>query len=409
MNPPPLRMVPGLIACLLIGGTAPAETSYDTIELIPEDRAGWTATNLFAPITGLFMGGPGYWYSDRKIRVETTPPGAALDLFYVRRNFQKGYEQADAPVEIILPPRIEAGSRDSITVRAFMDGYQQKEVSVRLRSKTEDLLIELQPLANSLVTVTHLYFAGRSSISFLTKEALTFRIQDRGKEYAVVLLETGGTPDANAAMGGVADALVASLRPQQLGEDLVVQVGLTNEAGGKLDVRQRQEYDPIRRLHSFTLDVSPEGGAATSVQRARAALERVQTRDVTGCAVLFDDALREQLDFSQLARALAPQGSFQDPYLRAALKRLGEVSPGGEVTLIDGTKYRTSIPLELSAASSQAAEVRGYLAMLRSFVAQLEAEPYRRSTLRGLVAPELVPADWDRMIEKAEAEEAACS
>ena len=105
MNVPLLRIVPGLIASLLISGIARAETSYDTIELIPEDRAGWTVTNLFAPITGLFMGGPGYWYSDRKIRVETTPPGAALDLFYVRRNFQKGYEQADAPVEILLPPR----------------------------------------------------------------------------------------------------------------------------------------------------------------------------------------------------------------------------------------------------------------------------------------------------------------
>ena len=386
-----------------------SETSFDSVELIPEDRAGWTVTSLFAPISGLFLGGPGYWYSERKVRVETTPPGAVLDLFYVRRNFQKGYEQADAPVEVILPARIEAGSRDSLTVRAFMDGYQQKEVSFPIRSRTEELMIELEPLANSLVAVTHLYFAGRSSISFLTKEALTFRIQDRGKEYAVVLIETAGSSDAKAAMQGVTDSLVASLQPQQLGEDLVIKVGLTDSAGGNLDVRQRQAYDAIRRLHSFTLDVSPEGGAASSVRRARAALARVQTSDVAGCAERFDAELRSQLDPSALARALTPVGSFQDPYLRAALKRQGELSSDGSVRLVDGTKYDTSIPLELSAASSQSAEVIGYLAMLRSFVAELEAAPYRSSTLRGLVAPEVVPSDWERMLERSRAAEASCS
>jgi hypothetical protein len=399
-----------LAAILAAGGSRASDSASDveTIELIPEDRAGWTATNLFAPITGLFLGGPGYWYSPRKVKIETTPPGAALDLFYVRRNFQKGYEQADAPVEVLLPSRVEAGPRDSLTVRAFLDGYQQKEVSVRVRSRTESLLIELEPLANSLVAVTHLYFAGRSSLSFLTKEALTFRIQDRGSEYSLVLLETGFGPEAGAAMGSVHDALVASLRPQQLGEDLVVQVGLTEAAEGELEVRQRQAYDPIRRLHSFTLDISPRDGAGSSVQRARRALARIEPSDVNGCAQRFDAELREQLDASALARALTPHGSFQDPYLRAALKRLGELSPGGQVTLVDGTKYRTSIPLELSAASSQAGDVLGYLAMLRSFVTELEAAPYRRATLRGLVAPEVGHEEWERMIDRSEAAEQRC-
>lgn len=402
-------LIPVLVCALLAAPVRAVEPTFETIELIPEDRAGWSATNLLAPITGLFMGGPGYWYSKRTIRVETTPPGAALDLFYVRRNFQKGYEQADSPVEIVLPSRIEAGPRDSLTVRAFMDGYQQQEVSVRVRSRTDDLLIELEPLANSLVAVTHLYFAGRSSLSFLTKEALTFRVQDRGRDYALVLLETGGTPEANAAMRGVTDALISSLRPQQLGEDLMITLALTEEAEGDIDVRQRQDYDQIRRLHSFTLDVSPPGGAATSVQRARAALARIQSSAVTGCAKRFDQELRAQLDPSALARALTPQGSFQDPYLRAALKRLGELSPNGQVMLLDGTVYDTSIPIELSAASSQAAEVRGYLAMLRSFVAELEAEPFRRATLRGLVAPEVGPEAWDGMIDGAEAARRACT
>ena len=86
-----------LLAALLLAGAARAET----VALIPDKRASWGPTNLFAPITGLFLGGPGYWYSQREIAIDTTPPGAVLDLFYVRRNFQKAYEQADAPVTVI--------------------------------------------------------------------------------------------------------------------------------------------------------------------------------------------------------------------------------------------------------------------------------------------------------------------
>jgi hypothetical protein len=397
-----------LLVALLAAGMAWAE-ELETVELIPDDRAGWTARNLVAPFSGLLRGDPGYWYETRKIEVRTTPPGAALDLFYVRRNFQKGYEQADAPALLVLPSRIEAGSCDSVTIRAFMDGYRQKEVNVKVRSGEERIVIDLEPLANSLVAVTHLYLAGRASLSFLTKEALTFRVQEREQGYAVVLLQTGSTPEAVGGMKGVHDALVASLRAQQLGEDLVVRVGLTDRArDAEVDLRSRQDHDPVRRLHSFSLDVVSKDGGATSVQRARAALARVEPRHVSGCAARFDGALREQLEPSALARALAPQGAFTDPYLRAAMKRLGEVSPGGAVVLTDGTTYRTSIPLELVAAASQAADAMGYLALLRCFVAELESPPYRRETLRGLIAPEVSPAGFEAMMDEAEAAEQRC-
>ena len=46
--------------------------------------------------------------------------------------------------------------------------------------------------------------------------------------------------------------------------------------------------------------------------------------------------------------------------------------------------------------------------MLRSFVGQLESEPYRRDTLRGLVAPEVGPAEFDRMIDRAKSAERSC-
>jgi hypothetical protein len=405
----PLHVALLVLLCLVASrAVAAGGEELEVVELIPEDRAGATASHFFAPITGLFLGGPGYWYSDRKVKIDTTPPGAALDLFYVRRNFQKGYEQADAPVMVVLPRRIDTADRDSLTVRAFLDGYRQKEVTLSVRSKQEEIHIELEPLANELVGVTHLYLAGRSSVSFLTEEALTFRVQKREGGYSLVLLETGATSEAKAAMSAVRDGLVASLGPQQLGEDLVVQLALTEAASrGDLDVRQRQSYDPIRRVHSFTVDIAPVGGPS-SVQLARQALARIDAGAIGGCAMRFDAELRQQLDPAALARALTPKGAFQDPYLRAALKRLGEVSPSGGVTLVDGTRYQTSVPLELAAASSQAAEVQGYLAVLRSFVAELEPAPYRRGTLRGLVAPTVGPSDFEQMMDRAETAERSC-
>jgi hypothetical protein len=74
----------------------------------------------------------------------------------------------------------------------------------------------------------------------------------------------------------------------------------------------------------------------------------------------------------------------------------------------DGTRFRTSIPLELAAASSQAAEVKGYLAILRQLIDELEPAANQRGTLRGLIAPEVNPADFDAIVDGAEAAERLC-
>jgi hypothetical protein len=380
----------------------------EVVELIPADRSSWSATNLFAPITGLFMGGPGYWYAQRRIDIETTPPGAVLDLFYVRANFQKAYEQTDAPATVVLPPRIEAGPRDSLMIRALLDGHRQGEAHVLVRSRETKVHIDLEPLPNSLVAMTHTQFAGRTTLGFVTKEALTFRLQQAADGFSVVLTETGGTAAAGT-LEGVHSSVLKSVKAQQLGEDLVVRVSLTDEARArKVETRSRQAFDPVRGLHAFSLDLITPDDGGTSVQRAQAALARIQPGEVSACAREFDASLRDQLDPSALSRALTPKGAFTDPYLRAALKRLGELSPDGTIELVDGTRFRTSAPIELSAASSQAAEVRGYLAMLRAFVAQLEPQVDRRESLRGLIAPEVGAASFDGIMDKAEQREQQC-
>ena len=147
---------------------------------------------------------------------------------------------------------------------------------------------------------------------------------------------------------------------------------------------------------------------SVAVESALAALSRIDTTDVTGCALAYDRSVRNQLERDALSRALAPSGSFTDRYLRGALKRLGEVSPDGVISLANGSKFRPQMPIELSAASTQSFQATGYLALLRTFVAELEPSEFRRNTLRGLLAPEVANEDFDAIVELAERLEMEC-
>jgi hypothetical protein len=409
------RLATLLIALTLAPITGLAELAgddpeLDVVELVPDDPPSWTPTNLLAPVTGFFLGGgPGYWYDPRQVEIRTTPPGAVLDLFYVRRNFQKRYEQADAPARVILPSRIEATDRDTLTIRALLDGYRQREVQVRIRSREEEVMIDLTPLPNTLVGFSHTAFAGRGSLHFLTREALTFRLQRGGNALAVVLTETAGSPEARESMRGVSSAFVGSVQGQQLGEDLVVRVATTElTASDAFETRSRQSRDPIRGLHLFALDFVPRDGGAGDIERARAALQRIGPDAVAPCALRFDESVRGQLDPAALARALTPTGAYSDRYLRAAMRRLGEVSPGGRIRMRDGSRFDTSQPIELMAAATQPGEALGYLALLRDFVELLEPPDQRRTALRSLIAPELAPSDFELVLESAERSERAC-
>jgi hypothetical protein len=379
-----------------------SDAGVPTVDLVPADRANWRPRNLFAWLR------PGHNYEPRSVLVETSPAGAMLDLFYVRSNFQKRYEQAPAPARVLLPPRVEAGPRDALVVRAFQEGYRQREVSVRVQSGQDRVLLELEPLPNTLVAASHVYFAGRASVAFLAKESLTVRVQERDEGFNVVLAETALAKDVGGTFSGMQSPLVSSVESLQLGEDLLVQVQMPKGKRALYELRSRQMRDELRDLYVYSVDLVPSDGGVEAVRRAREALARIGPEQVNRCARLFDDALREQLDAESLSRALAPRGTFTDPYLRAAMKRLAEVSPGARVHMLDGSTF-TSSPVELAAAMSQAAQARGYLALLRAFVREIEVAEGRRDTLRGLIAPELSPAGFAEALAVAEKREASCA
>lgn len=378
-----------------------ASGSAESIVLKPDRKASWRLSNAFAFLR------PAHNYGERSITVETTPAGATLDLFYIRANFQKRYEQTEAPVKVILPVRAEAGPRDAVTIRAFAEGYRQKEVSIRVASKQDQVLIELDPLPNQLVAVSHTYFAGRGSLGFLTKEALTVRIQERDSGFSVILAETAKGSDVAESLDSIRSPLIEGVESLQLGEDLLVRVK-TPPSDGDIQLRSRQSRDDLRDVYVYSVDMIPQNGGAELVKRARQTLAAIASEDVGGCAAKFDASLRGALDPAELSRALAPRGAFTDPYLRAAMKRLGEVSPGQQIAMIDGTRFNPANPIELAAAMSQPAEARGYLALLRTFVDEFEGGGHETETLRSLLAPEIGYARFSEMFAAAEAAERAC-
>jgi hypothetical protein len=223
-----------------------------------------------------------------------------------------------------------------------------------------------------------------------------------------VLTETACSSEASDGISSMRSPLIDSLRSRQLGEDLVVQIALSDKAQ-EYEIRSRQNYDPIRRLHAFTLDLLPPEGGAADIARSRKTLARIRTADVTGCAEAFDRVIQEKLDPADLARALAPKDRFMDRYVRATIKRLGEISPNQQVRLIDGTRFDVSVPIELSAAASQASRVVGYMAMLRSFIFDLEEPGMQRPTLKGLIAPEVSSVRFDAVMDLAEESEQQCT
>jgi hypothetical protein len=391
------------IVLLLVPGVADAARAEGTISLIPEGRGSWSPGKIFSFLR------PNYNYGARYIEVETSPSDADLDLFYIRSNFQKRYEQAKSPIKIVLPVRADAGPRDAVVIRASKEGYVQKEVTIRVDSREDHVVLDLDPLPNSLMAASQVYLAGRSTLSLLTTQSLSVRVQKQADGFNVILAETALGSDVGDSLGTIENPLISKVESIQLGEDLLIRVRTRPDAQKGYELRSRESHDDLRGLYVYALDLVPADAGVSAVQRARAALAALSSADVTGCALTFDQHLRESLDAASLARALSPDGNFTDPYLRAAMKRLGEVSPGGRIHMLDGTAYDPSRPLELAAAMSEPASARGYLALLRAFIDHLEPADYRADTLRGLVAPELGAKDFAGKLDAAETAERSCS
>ncbi|MEZ4215702.1 MAG: hypothetical protein R3E88_04425 [Myxococcota bacterium] len=406
------RVVVALVLSLgAMAGRALADADEfepDRLDFQLEEPARFTLRNVFAPLLAPFVGGLGYWYDTRDFVIESSPPGARLELFYIRANFQRRYERAETPVTLVLPSRIASLDRDALRVRAFLPGFRQVETTLPIHTGEKGLLLSFEPLPNRLDAIAHRYLAGRASLELVTTELASVRVQREDEGFTLFLAETAMSDGVGAALEGVEDGLVAGIVARQVGEDLAVRVALRDGVAERVELRSRSAFDPVRERHTYSIDLVPADRGAASVRAAIGALERAAQGDVAGCALVFDAALRDALDEASLARSLAPHGDFTDRYVRGAMRRLGELSPDGVVEFVDGTTYRPAIDLELDVALSQASRARGLLALLRTFAVLVDGE-HAHAALHGLVAPELARDDFEARLARAEADERTCA
>lgn len=386
-----------LLACLvpaLAQARAPEE-----IDLFPAEKASWTLRNVGAGFSAL-LGGWDHWYAENELLIETVPADADLALYYLRQNFQKRYERAPAPVKLTLPPRIYSTSKDHLVLRALLDGYLVKEASFRIHELPEVLVIQLEPLPNSLVALGHTYLAGRSSFTLRTTEEPEFRIsRPRGANSLVLSLIQ--TADKLEARPEISDGPIAAVDITQVGEDLMISVEL---AEADLEARSRSRFDPIREEHVFTLDLSRRGVLPPTPAQIRSELDRLNGRASDRCQAVFETVLRESIDPAIIARAFRASGGMADLYQREAMRKLGRRDKG-RVEDLSGDAYRTGSPIELQMALQSAATIRGYLGLLATLAsAQDEPEPF----LRSLIAPDMASRDFGLIVAKAERAKSSC-
>ncbi len=397
----------GLPIAACAAAPRPALPASELIDLAPDRRASWSGEKLLAPLTRLFLGS-GYWYEPRELRVETTPSDAVLELFYVRANMQRGYEQGEAPARVRLPARIDTSDRDVLSIRASAPGYRTATLQLPVRSRQATVQIDLEPVANRLLAVEHRYFAGSGVLRLLTRERSTLRLQKGAGGFTLVLLETSLDPVALAQLGELQSGLLLRAEAQALGEDLLLLVGSPAVADGRVELRASQDEDRVRGVHALSLVLAPADAEASRVRRARERLAGLDASSVSECSLRFDRALRASLDPELLARSLSVYDPFIGRYVRAALRRLGEIAPDHALLLVDGTRFRADVPLEFEAAAGRAGEAIGLLALFRDLVAALEPAELRAATLRSVIAPGLSRERFAVALAGAEAVGEAC-
>ena len=376
-------------ACLAALGVAASATGTERPErvLVLDPGDGGT------PRTG--------WWRPRQMpdparltHVRTRPEGAELELVLIRDEVGRARRWQTSPVTVQLPSRRDG---DVLLVRARLAGHRTREVSIHAFEVPDQLEIALEPLPNTLRAATHIDLVGRRLLFLWTDEPAQVRFRSGEAAAHLVLGET---------RNGVAE--VPGVRFDAVGEDLFIEVPLRAGWEQRSELRAHQDADRARGLERTVVEWVPRDGGLAAIDRARTGLGRLGPVHADACAQAFDRALREEIPEESLARALAPTGRFVDAVHAAALRRLATVTPAPPLELLDGTRLDPARPVEADHALGRLAEVRGYLAWLRSFVSEVAPADEASPTLAALVAPALSPADWQTALGRATAAEAGC-
>ena len=381
-----------IAALCLAASNGNVPEGVERIDLYPPEHVMWTPRNVVAGVTSV-IGLYGYWYRPKNVLIETVPADADVSLYYLRGNFQKRYERVAAPIVVELPSRIDSSSHDTFRYRVQKDGFLVVEDRFKVHDVPERLIVELAPLPNSLVFLGQTHLANRTTLTLRTTEEPQVRMAkgSNSKSFTMALAETAnkldGTPDLKSGF-------LNGVEIQQLGEDLLLRVAMTREG---LEVRSRSSRDPVRREHIITLDLIEPGTRMVTSGDIRRELAKVPYSGLGRCDARFEAVLRERLDPGVVTRAFRARAAVSEYYQKESMRKLGRLDTG-RVHSVSGETFRIGSPIEFEMAMQSAPTVRGYFGLL-GVIARKQDDPV--TFLRSLLAPDMAPADFERVYRAA--------
>ncbi|HEY8122824.1 MAG TPA: hypothetical protein VII78_15990 [Myxococcota bacterium] len=388
----------GALALTLTALLSVAAIAEERVALVPERPPPWRISRALA---GLRDGAR----AARELRVETAPPGAQLELAYLRDGAQLALARGVAPLVALLPAAALTGDGDRVVVRAQLPGFAEREIDQAALRAESTLRIALTPLPAGLRAISLLELADRSRLTLRSDRPLGARLTPTEQGWRLVLADAAFDARIEAAVAGLRGNAIEGAALKPVASDVMLE--LTIREDGR-ELRLAQESEPVRGVGRLSLEWLPADGGAGALARVHRALARLGARSLDACAESFERTLCDALGSQALARALAPSGAFSDAYVVLALERLAALSPRGEIALRDGSRLRIDGSAARALAVARAPEVRGLLVALRELSAALAPAGASEAALQAWIAPESARDEFVAAYARAVQAEASC-
>gem|GEM_PF-2603960 len=343
----------------------------------------------------------------RALRIDTQPSGVRVEIAYLRDGVELARGAGESPLIAQLPALARAGERDRLRVRADSAGFSSVVRTLAARSAEPVLHVELEPLPPRELRVSLLELGDVAELRIASDRALRVRLAGTPRGDRLVFTGAARESAFAAALEALHGAALASARARPLGADLALELERApSHASHELRLTAHAAtgggHEIIARW------IPPDRGAALRRAASRA-LEPLTAHEVTGCALAFERELRAAVGLDSIARALAGEQRFARELSALALQRVAELSPRGELGLVDGARLDPARALEREVALARVAEVNGALAAIRALANGLASAGAESRALHAWLAPDLPSEAFASALARAAAAERACA
>jgi hypothetical protein len=343
----------------------------------------------------------------RALRIETQPDGARVEIAYLRDGVELVRGAGAAPLVAQLPALARAGERDRLQVRAKAAGFATAERSLAARSAEPALRFTLAPLPPSVFRASLLELADVAELRIASDRELRARLAATTRGDRLVFADVARARELAVQLAALRGAAISRVDATPLGTDLAVE--LERAPGYERHELRLTAHAEASGSHVLLVRWTPLDAGEALRAGAALVLASLHAADVSGCALVFERELRASVGGDAIARALAVEHSLSRWLVAPALLRVGELSPPGALTLVDGTRLEPERELESKAALARVAELHGALAAIRALTSALAPRGAGTSALHAWLAPDLPDAAFASALERAVAAERRCA